>query len=258
MTASCPIAQATISLEEYAQMVGNVDPKTRRIHTLNDNGSAMCFTTELTEAFLEHCRASNCTYVLEVGCAYGIKASQIVQTGVFLVANDIDSRHLKIMKDIFDQLAQTCPDFNNARYIAGNFATLSEEQIGNKKYDAILCESVLHFMSPEELRKTLNIFNKSLNRDGKIYITIASPYIQPFKETFEINKASGIEWPGIFKDPEGVSPIVYNIIDEDILVRELKDAGFKVSKSKYIQKPSLEKEYQNDGRDWLIAIAEKE
>jgi len=66
MSISCLIAQATVSLEKYAEMVGNVDPKTRRIHTLNNNGSQMCFSTELTEAFLEHCRDPNCTYVLEV------------------------------------------------------------------------------------------------------------------------------------------------------------------------------------------------
>ncbi len=258
MGISSLIAQATVSIEEYAEMIGNVDPKTHRIHTLNDNGSQMCFKTELTEAFLEHCRNLHCTYVLEVGCAYGVKASQIVQTGVFLVANDIDSRHLNIMRQVFSQLSKTDSHFNNVRYIAGNFATLSEEQIGNRKYDAILCESVLHFMSPEELRKTLDLINASLKQGGQVYITVISPYLQPFRETFKTNKASGAEWPGIFKDPKGISPVVYNIIDEEILERELRNAGLKVITSKYIQKPSLEKEYQHDGRDWLIAIAEKE
>lgn len=252
------VAQPAVSLEEYAKMIGNVDPTTHRIHTLNNNGSAMCFTTELTEAFLEHCRSPNCTNVLEVGCAYGVKASQIVQTGVFLVANDLDARHLDIMKETFTQLSGTHLDFNHVRYIAGNFAALNDEQVGYNKYNAILCESVLHFMSPEELRKTLNIFASSLNSSGRVYITVLSPYLQAFRETFELNKAKRLEWPGIFEDPKGISPIVYNVIDEEILIRELNLAGFKVVQSKYISKPSLEQEYQYDGRDWLIAIAEKQ
>lgn len=252
------LAQFAVSLEEYAEMVGNVDPITHRISTINNNGAAMCFTTELTEAFLEYCRDPNCTYVLEVGCAYGIKASQIVQTGVFLVANDLDPRHLEIMKKTFAQLSEIHPNFNNVRYVAGNFATLSEEQHGSQKYDAILCESVLHFLRPEEFRKMLRAFNTSLAIGGKIYITTLSPYVPEYRETFEVNKANGIEWPGIFEDPKGISPIIYNVIDEDILLRELKYAGFRVIKSKYIQKPFLEQKYQYDGRYWLIAIAEKE
>ncbi len=55
----------------------------------------MCCTTELTDAFLENCR--DCFYVLEVGCAYGIKAYQIVQTGVFLTANDLDTLPLPVL-----------------------------------------------------------------------------------------------------------------------------------------------------------------
>jgi SAM-dependent methyltransferase len=257
MSVSCLMAAATISLEDYAAMVGNVDPKTNRIATLNDNGAQMCFTTEITEAFLEHCLGPNCTYVLEIGCAYGVKASQIVQTGVFLVANDIDPRHLNIMKECFDQLSKTSPDFKNVRYIEGNFATVNQEQIGTRKYDAILCESVLHFMRPEEVRQTLNIFNTSLNKGGKVYITVVSHYLQPFRETFEANKTNGMEWPGLFEDLEGISPVIYNVVDEEILARELKNAGFKIVTLKYIPKPLLEKEYQHNNRDWLIAIAEK-
>lgn len=42
----------TDSLEEYAEIAGNVDPVAYRIPTLNQNGSSMCFSTELTESFL--------------------------------------------------------------------------------------------------------------------------------------------------------------------------------------------------------------
>ena len=82
--------------------------------------------------------------------------------------------------------------------------------------------------------------------------------IQEFRGTFEVNKANGIEWPGIFEDREGISPVIYNIVDEEILIRELKHAGFKMLKSTYIQKPVFGQERQYSDPDWLIAIAEKE
>ncbi len=251
------IAQSAVSLEDYAAMIGNVDPITHRIGTLNHNGAAMCFTTELTEAFLEQCRDPNCTYVLEVGCAYGIKASQIVQTGVFLVANDCDSRHLEIMKAHFDALSKTNPFFKNVQFLTGDIAVLSQEELGSKKYDAILCESVLHFMYPQEVRDALSTLYRSLNREGKIYVTVMSGYLEGYRDTFEINKAKGMEWPGVFEDPQDVYR-PYNVFDEEILVRELKRAGFTVLSSKYIPKPFLEADYQYDSRDWVIAIAIKE
>lgn len=248
---------ATVSLEEYAERVGPVNPTTRRVQTLNQNGSMMCYTTELTEAFLAHCREPQCMHVLEIGCGFGIKSSQIVQTGVFLTANDIEKGHLEKMQLNFAELSKTDPCFQNVQYLPGNFADLQKHQLGNQKYNAILCESVLHFMLPEEIRKTLQLCHTSLVNGGKIYITNLSPY-QIYREAFATNQANGMEWPGLFRDPAGISPVIYNILDEEMLIRELKRAGFRTLLSKYIQKPLLEGEFQYDGRDWLIAIAEKE
>lgn len=250
------IASGAVSMEEYAKLVGNVDPAVHRIPTLNSNGAAMCFSTELTDAFLEHCRDPQCKRVLEVGCAYGIKASQIVQTGVSLVANDIEPRHLTMMKDIFDELFRNSPHFKNVDYLSGDIAALSQEELGIEKYDAILCESVLHFMYPQEVRAALASLYASLILGGKIYITVMTGYTENYRDVFESNKAEGMEWPGIFEDPEGIYR-PYNVFDEDILIRELKRAGFAVLTSKYISKPFLEKKHQND-RYWVIAIAKKE
>lgn len=253
----CANLSASLSLQEYAEMVGNVDPVIHRIRTLNRTGCAMCYSTELTEAFLDNCKSPNCTRVLEVGCAYGIKSSQIVQTGVFLVANDIDPGHLSIMKNTFDALAETDSHFKNIEYLLGDISALGQEEIGIEKYDAILCESVLHFMHPHEVRAALKAMYESLKPGGKIYFTVMSRYLKKYNEAFESNKEQGLDWPGYFAEDRGIyGP--YNVFDEEVLTRELTLAGFNVLKTKYISKPFLEEEYQNDGRDWVIAIAKKE
>ena len=250
------IAYGTVSIEEYAKIVGNINPARHRIPTLNKYGAAMCFSNELTDAFLEHCSDPYCKRVLEVGCAYGIKSSQIVQTGVFLVVNDIDPRHLTMMKDIFEELSRNNPHFKNVEYLLGDIAALRQEEVGIEKYDAILCENVLHFLSPHELRNALASLYGSLIPGGRIYISVISCYLEKYRDLFENNKAKGMEWPGIFEDPKGIRRS-FHVFDEDTLNRELKRAGFTVLISKYITNSILDKKYQ-DVHNRVIAIAKKE
>jgi SAM-dependent methyltransferase len=250
------IAYGAVSIEEYAKLVGNINPTRHRIPTLNRYGAAMCFSNELTDAFLEHCRDPHCKRVLEVGCAYGIKSSQIVQTGVFLVANDIDPRHLTMMKDIFEGLSRNNPHFHNVEYLLGDIASLRQEEVGIEKYDAILCENVLHFMCPHELRDTLASLYGSLIPGGRIYIAVTSCFLEKYRDIFEDNKAKGMEWPGIFEDPKGIRR-PFHVFDEDTLNRELKRAGFTILTSKCITNSTLDKKYQ-DIHNRVIAIAQKE
>jgi len=111
-------------------------------------------------------------------------------------------------------------------------------------------------MCPHEIRAALRAMHESLKPGGKIYITVMSAYLRNFKDAFESNKKQGTQWPGFFAEARGIDG-PYNIFDEEILTRELVLAGFNMLKSKYISKPFLEEECQNDGRDWVIAIAQK-
>lgn len=250
------IAFEAVSIEEYAKIVGNINPARHRIPTLNKYGAAMCFSNELTDAFLEHCKDPHSKRVLEVGCAYGIKSSQIVQAGVFLVANDIDPRHLTMMKDIFEELSRNNPHFKNVEYLLGDIAALSQEKVGIEKYDAILCENVLHFLYPHEVRNALASLYGSLIPGGRIYISVTSCYLDKYRDVFENNKAKGMEWSGIFEDPKGFRR-PFHVFDEDTLNRELKRAGFTILTSKYITNSILDKKYQ-DVHNRVIAIAKKE
>lgn len=252
-----------ISLEEYSKKVGEIDPVTQSIVTLNMNGASFCYATELTEAFFDYCKTPDCTYVLEVGAAFGIKTSQIVQTNTFVVANDIEPRHLEIMKDTFMQLAVKAPCFHNVNYVVGNIIDLGEQELGSRKFDAILCESVLHFMRPEAMRKTLSHFYTHLKEGGRLFLTVCTPFIQGFCRIYENNKLIDAEWPGFAEDPEALdSTLLYvhkpfHSMDQETLIRELALAGFSVVSSKYISKSYRHPELQYEGRDWLIAIAEK-
>lgn len=255
---SSALVYGDISIEEYAAMIGNINPVTHRISTLNHNGSAMCFTTELTQAFLDQCRQPGCANVLEVGCAYGIKSSQIVQTGVSLVANDLEPSHLDKMKATFAELAQSDARFSNVQYLPGNITTISQEELGIEKYDAVLCESVIHFFNPEEVRAALAALYRSLRTGGKIYLNAMSCYyLKRLQDKYERNKAEGMEWPGIFESPSTKIHRPFHLFDEEILIRELKRAGFKPVMCKYIPKIFGAKEFQEDNKRLIIAIAEK-
>lgn len=198
----------SISAQEYCTKIGKLDPKRQCIQTMNNTGSAYSIFTELTESFLAYCRTLSQKYVLEIGCAYGIKSSQIIQTGAFLVANDLDEKHIEIMKNAFGFFSEKNPQFSNINFIVGNVLELNLEDYGNKKFDAILIESVLHFMTPEEIRITLRKLHEFLGENGKLFITVSSPFLKYFSVPYEENKKAGHAWPGFFADPEKFIPIL--------------------------------------------------
>lgn len=247
---------ATISTEEYCHWIGTINPVRQNIKTLNQKGSAYCFNTELTNAFLEECAQK---HVLEIGCAYGIKSMQIVQKGAYLVANDLSSSHIELMQKAFNHFAEHYPCFNNVNYIRGNLLEMELTQ----QFEAILIESVLHFLSPNEIRAALAKMNELLIDEGKVYITVSSPFLKHFAQVYEERKNAGDPWPGFFADPESIHPDnarlhkPYHTFDFETLQRELNLAGFEVVSAKYIDKPHQEQDLAYDGREGLIVIARK-
>ena len=253
-----------ISMEEYSEMVGNLDSSRNKIRTLNHHGSAYCFKTELTESFLDDCsKNSESKHVLEIGCAFGIKSSQIVQTGVFLVANDLDATHLAIMKDTFHLLSKENSCFSRVHYVLGSILDLEASSFGGDLFDAILIESVLHFMNPDEVQLALKKMHSLLKEGGAVYITVSSPFLKHLVVAYEQEKNKKSLWPGFFTDPESIHPACqrlhkpYHAFDAETLSRELFLAGFEIVEMEYIPIPHQEIDLALDGREGLIVIARK-
>jgi SAM-dependent methyltransferase len=254
----------TVSMEDYCELIGPVNPSRQNILTLNNRGSAYCFKTYLSEAFLEYCR-ERCQnkHVFEVGCAYGIKSSQIVQTGALLLANDLNEYHIEMMRNAFSILSKRNSKFSNVSFLVKNIIDLDIEELEVKKFEAILVESVLHFMTPEEIQIALEKFHSLLEDNGRVYIMVSSPFLKYLVEAYEKNKENNEPWPGYFVDPEDIHPMnsrlskPYHAFDEETMLRELTLADFHVIESGYIKRPHQEHDMALDGREGLFIIAEK-
>lgn len=207
--------------------------------------------------------------LLNVGCAFGSSAIKAAQVGARVICNDLDERHLKV-------LAVAVPEELAAQFVflPGDYCaecTLRDLN-GAENVDAILIARVLHFFSPEQFRRALEISFRLLKPRGRIYIVTASPYLKSlgnFYRYFERRRSLGSLWPGYL---DGVSekfsdyfpeigaryPESMNFVDPAILTREVVAAQFKVLRSaSYLEDVSLPLEHRMDGRELIGIVAEK-
>lgn len=253
--------EESISVQEYCQLIGAIDEVRQRVPTLNKFGSNYCFNTKLTEAFLSYCKeAAKPFHVLEVGAAFGIKSAQIVQTGASLTVNDLDPRHLEIIRSTFYALSSRNSHFENASFFSGNYLNTP---LGNNNFDAILIESVIHFLTPDETLQMADKLYSDLKPGGRIFLIVSSPFLRFISEVHEERKAQNDLWPGYFPDPSVVHPLYvrlhkpYHFFDKETLSKVLIEAGFSIVEARYLPLPHHEYDMGLDGREGLMIIAEK-
>ncbi len=250
---------APVTTKEYCELIGSVDEVRHRIPTLNQYGSNYCFNTELTDAFLEYCRKAHPAHALEVGAAFGIKSQQIVQTNTQLAINDLETRHLEIIQKAFQTLSNKNSLFLNASFHPGSYLNLKLPSL----YNAILIESVIHFLTPDETTAVAEKLYQDLEPQGRVFIMVSSPFLKIVHEIYEKRKRENDPWPGFFPDPEEVDLLLarlhkpYHFFDHETLCNVFLKAGFKIIEARYIALPHKEYDLKWDGREGLMIIAEK-
>jgi SAM-dependent methyltransferase len=199
--------------------------------------------------------------VLDIGAAYGITTISALEKGAFVVANDIDERHLDILK------SKIPPSLlKNLELIPGKFP--SDLDFPENHFSAILASRVLHFLHPNLMKQSISVIYKWLKPGGKFFYLGTTPYYGTFKKflpQYLKNKQEGREWPGFVEDvpfyaPERCQnlPSFYHLIDDELLTQLLVEVGFKIEKMSYV--PAQEGHPQGmklDGREHLGAIAIK-
>lgn len=229
------------------------------IPTLNKMGYMTTFLDPYSEKFIKY--ASVCKEpILEIGSAYGNVALKALNNGATVVSNDLDPRHLQILKNM-------CPKnaLNRLHLVSGNFP---EVILPFNYFDAILTVRVLHFLEGNTLRNFLSSCYDILNTNGKLFVVADTPYLKDwasFLPTFEKrlqNKKT--EWPGLIKNTRLFNskhvhqlPKLMHWLDKDILQRELKRAHFNIKDIQYINRFDYPPDVRLDGRESVGAIAIK-
>lgn len=230
------------------------------IVTLNHRGYMLSQPETYIQAFIDF--AANAPGpVLDIGAAYGVATIPALEKGAYVIANDLDERHLEILQR---KVPGTLLDHLELR--SGRMP--SEIDFEENSLGAILTSRVLSFLLPEELEVSFEKIFKWLIPGGKLFYLGGSPYMGTFQEflpTYEKRKAEGHKWPGFIEDirsyaPERACdlPDFMHLLDEEVLSRSLLKAGFIIEELRYsAAREEYPQDMKLDGREQIGAIAVK-
>jgi ubiquinone/menaquinone biosynthesis C-methylase UbiE len=244
--------------------------KDGRINTLNDMGAMTPELDPITTKFLEFINVTNKAEVisLEIGAAYGnVALAALKISKVKYVANDIDPRHLEILKERVDECCAN--NTNNLSLIAGDFP---EIDFDNQLFDAILIARVLHFFSPQKMIKSIEKLYELLSPNGCVYVIGISPYVKRFASfipEYEKLLKTGVAWPGYVESlQEYADPVVtgkelydklknkpFNFFSANLLKAQFKFYGFEVIEANEYSLSYKSAEWELDGRENVGIIA---
>lgn len=230
------------------------------IATLNQMGYMFIKPDSYMQAFIDLAAESGGP-VLDIGAAYGITTIPALEKGAFVVANDLDERHLNILK------SKVSPSLlGNLELKQGKMP--SDLDFSENYFSAILASRILNFIEPELLRYSFSLIYKWLKPGGKFFYLGATPYMGTFKmflPQYKQNKLNKKEWPGLIENIPTYAPhrtkhlpLFINLIDEEMLIKLMDETGFKVEKMGFIPAEEAHPEDMKlDGREHLGAIAVK-
>lgn len=229
------------------------------VKTLNGQGYMTSTLDPYSRDFVEFV-ASAPAPALEIGSAYGVAALEAVQRTTTLWVNDLDARHLEILRE-------RCPIHLRERLklLPGAFPkglSFQDDSLG-----AVLIARVLHFFAPEEVVESARTLFRWLKSGGKVFIVVESPYLrnfQTFIPEFEERKRQGDRWPGYVTDVKkyapqrGASlPEKMLFFDPETLAQTFKETGFEIESVGFINRTEFPEDIRLDGRESVGLIGVK-
>lgn len=168
-------------------------------NTLNGTGYVFFIPSQISYKFLQQeCVPGK--KVLEIGAGFGDLPIEALQNGVSeYYANDISNEHLEILLRKVKLKVATRMD--NIKILSGKAPDILRSV--SEKFDAILADKVIHFFTPNEIKKFLKQAKSLLKSGGKLYISVASPYSKKYcgvLNEYLDKKKRGDAFPGYFTD----------------------------------------------------------
>src|ERR1043166_6915185 len=123
----------------------------------------------VSSAFIDF--AAKSSYLsLEIGAAYGVATIEALKKGATVIANDLDERHLKILKE------RTPAKFRSRLKVQiGRFP--NELRIEDNSLGGILISRVCHFLSAAEIESGFERMFQWLRSNGRVFV-IAETSVQ--------------------------------------------------------------------------------
>jgi ubiquinone/menaquinone biosynthesis C-methylase UbiE len=164
---------------------------------------------------------------LDVGCGEGIATIAALARGAHVMAVDRDPT-------VLERLLARVPS-EQYRRVKLRHASLPEMDFKFARFSAVHASRVLHFLPPDALQSTLRKFFRWLYPDGKLFVSALNPlgsFWRALRVDYSRRTMSGEPWPGYFENLYAAMPELtgaetgVHLLDETVLTRELKAAGF--------------------------------
>jgi cyclopropane fatty-acyl-phospholipid synthase-like methyltransferase len=223
------------------------------VPTLNRYGYMLENSDSYSQDFIDYASELK-GHVLDIGAAYGVNTIPALRGGAYVIANDLDIRHLSILKNKTPASLQ-----DNLLIMPGRFPT--EVKIKKNSLDAVLASGVLHYLEGNELEVAFLKVNEILKSRGKFFFFTSTPYIKLFQKylpIYEERKLKGVKWPGFIEDVGYYAskrheylPKTINLLDEDTLVSLFDRTGFKIEELKYVEMVGCPPDIHSAGREYI-------
>jgi ubiquinone/menaquinone biosynthesis C-methylase UbiE len=230
------------------------------IPTFNQMGYMTSQLDQFSLDFCHHAAKIAPQKALEIGAAYGVASLKAISMGAHMLVNDLDLRHLEVIKDQLNDV-----ESSRVKFMAGSFP--EDLDIESNSLGAILICRVLHFLTPKELEFAFEKMTSWLTTGGKLFVIGETPYLKNFQSFIPIYKkrcAEGESYPGFIQDVMQVDPVrganlpkQMHFLDKELLQDLCQKNGLAVEKCEYIERPYFPEDLKLDGRESVGLIAIK-
>jgi SAM-dependent methyltransferase len=185
-----------ISLEQNKLFLKEKEGE-RIFPTLNKYGYTHAKPLKYGRKFIEFCK--HVTHpVLDIGATYGVNTIPALLAGATVIANDIEKKHLDILKINTPQAL-----WNNLEFLVGSIPHGVELEVGS--VEAILASGVLHFLNAEDFLIALAKIHRWLIPGGRFFFETSSVYnrlFSGFLKEYQKRKSDHVDFPGFVEDTE--------------------------------------------------------
>ncbi len=170
--------------------------------TLNGAGYVFFRITPIGKLFLnEECFPGK--RVVDIGCGFRDIPIKAIEKGISeYTASDISEDHLKILvKRARETVGKD--KLSKLKLLVGKAPDIMSRLQG--KYNAIFADKVMHFFTPDEIERFIELSKSFLVAKGRIYITTTSIYSKlgnnaSYKKQYAQKTKEGKNFPGHFPD----------------------------------------------------------
>jgi len=225
------------------------------VKTLNNQGFMINHLDPFSEEFVRFASIAPGP-VLDIGAAFGVASIAALERGAVVIANDIESAHLDILKSEAVRLVADLKD-DQLRTIACRFP--AELDLAPESLGAVLACRVFHFFDGATIEEGTHRIHQWLRPGGKFFLVSETPYVgglSSFRPVYDSRKAAGDPWPGYIDDFMKIDPDrgpdlprTMHLLDPEVLARVFRNSGFEVERVELIPRPEFPPSLRLDGRE---------